>query len=116
MAIARCFAPRTPEALTRAREPLAPGGAWPCYFAPSDTAGEKPVEEFCAASETVDGARYPNINVVTRPKPVPAKPLERRVNKFKKWRQSGRWTKYELLNVSSICGAGIHPSCQGSQP
>jgi len=97
------------EALMRAREFPAPGAAWPCYFAPSDTAGEKPIEEFCASSETVDGARYPNINVVTRPQTSPHETIGAAVKQIKKWRQSGRWTKDELLNaVQSVVPEFTH--------
>jgi FlaA1/EpsC-like NDP-sugar epimerase len=87
------------EALARAQKPVAPGGAWPCYFAPSDTAGEKPVEEFHASSETVDGSRFPNIHVITRPQTSPHQTITAAVSQIKKWRQSGRWTKDELLDA-----------------
>jgi nucleoside-diphosphate-sugar epimerase len=97
------------DALASAREPLGPGAAWPCYFAPSDTAGEKPVEEFCAPSETVDADRYANINVVTRPQTSPSKVIHAAVEKIKKYRQSGSWTKDELLHaVQSVVPEFAH--------
>jgi FlaA1/EpsC-like NDP-sugar epimerase len=99
------------EALARARArgSSAPGAAWPCYFAPSDTAGEKSIEEFCASGETVDGARYPNINVVTHPKTSPRETIGAAVKQMKKWRQSGGWTKNDLLNaVQSVVPEFTH--------
>jgi len=103
------------EALARAREPLAPGAAWPCYFAPSDTAGEKPIEEFRAASETVDGARYPNMNVVTHPRTSPHETIGAVVKQLKKWRQSGRWTKDQLIGaVRSVVPEFTHLAREGS--
>jgi nucleoside-diphosphate-sugar epimerase len=97
------------EALSRARESLTPGAAWPCYFAPSDTAGEKPVEEFRAESETVDDARYPNINIVTGPQTSPRETIGAAVKQLKQWRQSGRWTRSELLDtVQSVVPEFTH--------
>lgn len=37
---------------------------WPCHFAPSDTTGEKPVEEFSEGCEIVDCDRYQQIGVI----------------------------------------------------
>jgi nucleoside-diphosphate-sugar epimerase len=87
------------EALRRARETPAPGAAWPCYFAPSDTAGEKPVEEFRAAGEMADGARHPNINVITRPQTAARQTIATAVKQLKKWRQAGGWTKADLFKA-----------------
>jgi FlaA1/EpsC-like NDP-sugar epimerase len=85
------------EALRRAREPIAPRAAWPCYFAPSDTSGEKPVEEFCGSDETVDAARYPNINVVTHPRITSHEKISAAIEQIKRCRQLGSWTKDKLF-------------------
>jgi len=37
---------------------------WPCYFAPSDTSGEKGYEELLYPDETVDASKFEAINVV----------------------------------------------------
>jgi nucleoside-diphosphate-sugar epimerase len=51
------------EAKARVEE-LARRGLWPCYFAPSDTTGEKPLEEFHREGEAVDLDRFATIGVV----------------------------------------------------
>ena len=43
---------------------LIPQSKWPCYFFKSDTAGEKPYEEFYTANDTPDFARYKDIGVI----------------------------------------------------
>jgi FlaA1/EpsC-like NDP-sugar epimerase len=97
------------EALARARKPITPGDAWPCYFTPSNTAGEKRVEEFCGAGETVDSGRYPNINVVTNPQTSPHETVDAAVRQLKKLRQMGRWTKDELFGaVQSVVPEFAH--------
>lgn len=87
------------EALTRARQYPAPGTAWPCYFSPSDTSGEKPFEEFHASDEPVDASRYPNIGVVTRPRTSSPSTIATAVDQLKRWRQSGHWTQANLIDV-----------------
>jgi len=87
------------EAVRKARETIAPGGAWPCYFAASDTAGEKPVEEFFGLNEKVDGARYPNINVVTGPRTSSREKITAAVTQIIKSRQLPSWTKEELFTA-----------------
>ncbi len=103
------------DALARAKERPLPGTAWPCYFAPSDTAGEKPFEEFYASDETVDAARYPNINVVTRPRTSSHDKIFAAVEQLAKWRHSGHWTKTELLDVvRSIVPEFEHLACEAN--
>jgi len=87
------------EALKRAQEPKARGSAWPCYFAPSNTAGEKPMEEFSAPGETVDRDRYLNLHVITHPQTSPRKIITAAVEQIKKFRQRGHWSKEELLDA-----------------
>jgi FlaA1/EpsC-like NDP-sugar epimerase len=40
---------------------------WPCYFFNSDTAGEKPFEEFYSDRDEVDWTRFSDIGVITAP-------------------------------------------------
>ncbi len=40
---------------------------WPCFFAPTDTSGEKDIEEFYAATESVDSSRFREIDIVREP-------------------------------------------------
>jgi nucleoside-diphosphate-sugar epimerase len=103
------------EAVRKAQETVAPGGAWPCYFAASDTAGEKPVEEFFGSNEEVDGARYPNINVVTGPRTSSHEEITAAVTQIRKSRQLGRWTKEELFSaVRSVVPEFTHLAKEAS--
>lgn len=53
------------ESEARARvEELASRRLWPCYFAPSDTTGEKPAEEFHGEDDAVALDRFRTIGVV----------------------------------------------------
>ncbi|MBF0369975.1 MAG: polysaccharide biosynthesis protein [Magnetococcales bacterium] len=40
---------------------------WPCFFSPSDTTGEKPLEEFYEPGERIDLDRYRTIGVLHQP-------------------------------------------------
>lgn len=51
------------EARERAAE-LIGAKRWPCFFAPSDTSGEKAFEEFFGPDDRVDFERFPKIGVV----------------------------------------------------
>jgi nucleoside-diphosphate-sugar epimerase len=72
---------------------------WPCFFAPSDTGGEKPFEEFYADSETVAHDRFANIAVVTHPRTAEAQALFSAVDFLESLRQRGDWRLGELLKV-----------------
>ena len=50
-------------------EGLAARGRWPCLFAPSDTAGEKPFEEFYADDDAIDWSRFVDVGVIAAPVP-----------------------------------------------
>lgn len=79
---------------------------WPCYFFNSDTAGEKPFEEFYSDSDEVDWARFSDIGVIT------ARCLtdDRRahlaafLDTIEALRASGNWSKRELVGA-------IHEAC-----
>jgi FlaA1/EpsC-like NDP-sugar epimerase len=43
---------------------LVPKGLWPCYFAASETSGEKPYEEFHSESDVVDTSRFEAVGVL----------------------------------------------------
>ncbi len=81
-------------ALARTRRP---GDPWPCVFAPSNTSGEKPFEEFSGADEEVEVGRYPGVSVVVRPRQTPPEVLEEALNELTARRASGGWTKEDLV-------------------
>jgi UDP-N-acetylglucosamine 4,6-dehydratase len=84
------------EARSRVEE-LLPQRRWPCYFADSDTTGEKGFEEFFTERETLDMARFESIGVI-RNEPVfdPAL-LERFTNRIAELKAAGGWDKPDLV-------------------
>lgn len=53
------------EAIEKAAEPGSNENRYPVYFSKSDTAGEKPYEEFVTAEETADLKRFLALGVIT---------------------------------------------------
>jgi FlaA1/EpsC-like NDP-sugar epimerase len=45
-------------------EELVSKGQWPCYFADSETSGEKPFEEFHSDADEVDSSRFESVGVI----------------------------------------------------
>lgn len=71
---------------------------WPCYFSVSDTAGEKPFEEFHSESDQIDMDRYHDIGVVIQPADsVDRRRLSRFLSGVDTLRNEGRWTKAALV-------------------
>lgn len=52
-----------------------PAGRWPCYFAPSDTSGEKPVEEFFRHDDVLDLDSFAAAGIA-RERPTPRRTIE----------------------------------------
>jgi FlaA1/EpsC-like NDP-sugar epimerase len=75
---------------------------WPCYFFDSDTTGEKEFEEFYTSSEPVSWEHYVGIGITQ----IQAQArIDERVDFLRKMaaiRDSGSWTKAELLNCVEI--------------
>jgi len=78
-------------------EELLPKKLWPCYFFNSDTTGEKSYEEFYTKTETIDIERFAAIGVVKTFEFVDDGRLERFLNGIRSLRQSGQWTKEDLM-------------------
>ena len=83
--------------LARRRDPSSP--EWPCFFAPSSTAGEKPFEEFHAPDEAVVHGRLPNIAVITKPRMTPAPVLAEALHTLEEWRLTGAWEHQALFGL-----------------
>lgn len=87
-------------------EELAATGRWPCYFFDSDTAGEKPFEEFYSDTDVVDWQRLEDFGVITAPALTGAETtrVEDFLSEVEALRRAGRWTKAELTTaISSAC-------------
>ena len=78
---------------------------WPCYFFNSDTAGEKPFEEFYSEDDAVDWNRFSHIGVISAP--VPNAAQQGRLNAFLQalegLRKAGRWSKADLVGQIRDC-------------
>jgi FlaA1/EpsC-like NDP-sugar epimerase len=72
---------------------------WPCYFFDSDTAGEKPFEEFHSEGDEVDWTRFSDIGVITAPSLSDGRraKLEVFLRRIESLRGNGIWSKGELV-------------------
>ncbi len=93
------------EARDRCAE-LIESGKWPCFFFESDTAGEKPFEEFYSGDDIVDWNRFQDIGVISQRALNAAE--KARVEAFlvtiESLRAKGRWAKADLT-------AAIYEAC-----
>lgn len=104
------------EARGRCQELIATG-KWPCYFFDSDTAGEKPFEEFYSEDDKVDWSRFDDIGVIEVP---PLEQAEReRTRRFldtvQEKRTSGNWSMDQLVTaIEEACPDLDHVVAQKS--
>ncbi len=78
---------------------LTKGGRWPCYFAPSDTTGEKDLEEFTTEEEVLDLGRFKSVGVIKNILASKGDHLDRFVAEIGRMRSTGTWTKQELVDL-----------------
>ena len=93
------------EARGRSDELIA-SGAWPCFFFNSDTAGEKPFEEFYSEDDSVSWSRFSDIGVVEAPEI--GRPMSDEIDAFiatiNLLRAAGSWDKKDLVSaISRAC-------------
>jgi FlaA1/EpsC-like NDP-sugar epimerase len=72
---------------------------WPCYFFESDTTGEKDFEEFFTENEDVDWDRFQEIGIVRNSAAVSPDLLTRFEETIACLRETGSWSKAELLQA-----------------
>jgi FlaA1/EpsC-like NDP-sugar epimerase len=73
---------------------------WPCYFSVTDTAGEKPFEEFYSETDRTDMGRFHDIGVVKRSAAeVDRTRLDRFLQSVGALRSAGAWTKRDLVTA-----------------
>ena len=75
---------------------------YPCCFAPSDTAGEKPIEEFVGPGEQRDASRFERIDVVTQTPLLPADRLNAVVEQIQAWTGKGEASPGKVQVMSAI--------------
>lgn len=85
------------EAKARAAQLPAQPRRWPCYFSPSDTTGEKTLEEFCAEEEAPDYSAYRALGVIRHRGEVDERSLQAARDAIDRIRDSRLWRKTDIL-------------------
>ena len=80
-------------------ETLPDQGKWPCFFSTSNTTGEKEVEEFYTADETLDMGRYQTLGVIKNSLPDHDGALEYFGHRIGSMLREGVWTKEQLVQL-----------------
>ena len=90
-----------PEQARDAMEVDLARGRYPCCFGPSNTAGEKPLEEFAGPDEQLDGGRFEQLDVVVHGQRPPAEQIKDAVARLEKWSQmsDGQVGKQDVVDV-----------------
>lgn len=86
------------EARSMAKE-LISKGKWPCYFAPSDTTGEKEIEEFYTQEDDVDFSKFEDIAVIKGKINFDSSKLEEFEKGIEKLRKAGNWKKKDIVEL-----------------
>lgn len=84
------------EALEISKGEVAQTRAWPCLFLPSDTTGEKDVEEFFVDGENPNSDRFESISVLTA-KALSDGFLSAVRSKFETLRSAENWNKRDFI-------------------
>lgn len=74
-------------------------GLWPCLFTPSDTTGEKDFEEFFTENEVLDLERFRYVGIIKNEGAYDDKLISHFSSSIKKMKQSGQWTKEQILEL-----------------
>ncbi len=74
-------------------------GQWPCLFTESDTTGEKDFEEFFTENEILDLNRFNNLGIIKNEAVYDSILLDHFKASIDKMKQSGSWTKKELVDL-----------------
>ncbi|MDC0580884.1 UDP-N-acetylglucosamine 4,6-dehydratase [Amylibacter sp.] len=75
------------------------GEPWPCYFFKSDTTGEKEIEEFYTANETVNNNLFQGIGVIESPVIEYGEKLELFLDEILQLRSSKNWNKLDVVSA-----------------
>ncbi|GAB6052559.1 UDP-N-acetylglucosamine 4,6-dehydratase [Magnetospira thiophila] len=75
---------------------------WPCLFAPSDTSGEKPFEEFFAADDDVDMERFDAVGVIRHDGTVDRAAVEHTMASLRALRALPDWRKADVIRALQI--------------
>jgi hypothetical protein len=86
------------EAKAKACMKERPAKRWPCVFAPSDTSGEKSVEEFFRLSDQLDLTRFQAAGVAREAKPDEAV-LDAFLADIRRLRKGRGWSKDDIARI-----------------
>ena len=75
-------------------------GKWPCYFFESDTTGEKMLEEFYTASETVDRKTFETMGVIKGTENKNTFCLDEFTAEIMNLRNGNNWDREKLLRIT----------------
>jgi FlaA1/EpsC-like NDP-sugar epimerase len=78
---------------------LKPSGKWPCYFAPSDTTGEKEYEEFYMEGEDIDWNRFEKMGVIVKKHVQPNESLDAFIDTIQSFLSQGKWNKAQVVEL-----------------
>jgi len=88
------------EEEARARiDELTTSRRWPCYFFPTDTTGEKEIEEFTSDGDNLDLERFRSIGVIRSESRPDVCGWERFSAEIGRMRSAGSWTKKDLVDL-----------------
>ena len=83
-------------------EELKSVGKWPCYFSSTNTTGEKLIEEFYTETEAVSMGKFVSIGVIENTASQETELLNFFEKTIEDLRDSGQWTKHDILRLYSI--------------
>jgi len=72
---------------------------WPCYFFDSDTTGEKQIEEFFMAGESLDLERFEDVGVIKKEALFDEGVLDAFTEAIEAMKRRGNWSRAELVNL-----------------
>ncbi len=94
-----CQSEEEARSMARTLRPGTHAGRWPCLFSPSDTAGEKKVEQFASEDETRETERFGALDVIRKPPFTQGAALRSALNALRRLRQRGHWQSEEILAI-----------------
>jgi UDP-N-acetylglucosamine 4,6-dehydratase len=90
---------KTEEEARNSVDRLSKVGKWPCLFTPSNTTGEKDIEEFFTENETLDLDRFNNLGVIKNGLAETGKKLDYFLDSIEQMKKRGKWSKKEIVDL-----------------
>ena len=75
-----------------------PTDSWPCFFAPSDTTGEKAYEEFYMPNEDLNFTRFSGIGIVKNKLPEKSNTTANFIHRVENLIKDRQWSKSDLVH------------------